>query len=378
LRLGIDCQLLDAPSGIGRYTRSLIRGLLSCMGEDDELSLLTHKQMRVEGYPAGVRSIAVGMRQRLLWANLTLPSLVRGGRFDLYHALDNMSLPLLWPKGRVKYVLTVHDVIPLLTSRSVKRRHRYYFTAFIRRILHLADAIIVDADWTKGLLVERYPEIADRVEVIPLGVDLTRFRPIREALRLSQVRKRYGIGERAYLLFTGVIEPKKNLAVLLRAYAQLVRSQGIHRCVGLVIAGPTGWRYREVLDVAATLGLLKDVVFTGPIEEDDLPTLYAGAELFVFPSLYEGFGLPPLEAMACGTPVIASDRGALPEVVGEAGVLINPEDIEGLAGQIDLLLADTGRRAALRQAGLARVQCFTWEKCAQRTFATYESMIAKT
>jgi glycosyltransferase involved in cell wall biosynthesis len=378
LRVGIDCQRLDAQSGIGRYTRSLTRGLLSCIGEDDELMFLMYKETRAEGYPAHVRSLAVGIRQRFLWVNLRLPLLVRRGRLDLYHALDNMSLPALWPKGQVKYILTIHDLIPLLTSIAVKRAHRYYFTASIRRILRLADAVIVDSEWTKGIIVERYPEMSDRLSVIPLGVDPALFRPIGDPHELSRVRERYGLGGRAYLLFTGVIEPKKNLSTLLRAYAQLARTQGIHRHVMLVIAGPRGWRHREVFDLASTLGLMEDVVFTGPVDEGDLPALYSGAELFVFPSLYEGFGLPPLEAMACGIPVIASNRGALPEVMGEAAVMVNPEDVKDLAANIERLLVDEGRREALRQAGLAHARHFTWERCAQLTFATYESVIAKT
>jgi glycosyltransferase involved in cell wall biosynthesis len=377
LRVGIDCQLLHAQSGIGRYSRSLTRSLPAFIGGDDELFLLMYKKGKAEHYPSQVRALHVGVRQRFLWANLSLPLMLRRCRFDLYHALDNMSLPVLWPKGRVKYILTIHDLIPLLVSNSVRRAHRYYFRASIGRILQLADAIIVDSEWTKGLVVERYPAMNTRVHVIPLGVDLSLFRPISDQQALFGVRQKYGLGNRAYLLFTGVIEPKKNLSVLLRTYAQLTRTKRLGKEVMLVIAGPKGWRHREVFDLAETLGLGEDVVFPGPIDEVDLPALYSGAQLFVFPSLYEGFGLPPLEAMACGTPAIVSNRGALPEVIGEAGVMVDPGDMQGLAAHITILLEDEKRRAALREAGLAHARNFSWARCAHLTFDTYERTIAR-
>jgi glycosyltransferase involved in cell wall biosynthesis len=189
---------------------------------------------------------------------------------------------------------------------------------------------------------------------------------------LAAVRAKYHLPER-FILFVGTIEPRKNLVTLLEAFAAL-RSGGRHPGLGLVIAGGKGWLYGEFFERLRTLGLEKTVILTGYVPEADLPALLNSAEVFAFPSSFEGFGLPPLEAMACGVPVVCSNATSLPEVVGEAGLLVPPDDAASWTEALGRLLDDAELRGELRARGLARARLYTWEAAAQKTLAVYEAV----
>jgi glycosyltransferase involved in cell wall biosynthesis len=203
----------------------------------------------------------------------------------------------------------------------------------------------------------------EKVEVIYCGVDKA-FRPFPER-KVASFRQQRGLPEKI-ILFVGTIEPRKNLARLVEAYSHLR-----DRSVKLVIGGARGWLYEEVFARVEELELTGDVLFPGYIPPDELPLWYNVAELFVYPSLYEGFGLPPLEAMACGTPVITSNVSSLPEVVGEAGLTVDPMDSEGLAETINQMLDDGALRQSMRERGLARASRFSWTKAARETVRVY-------
>lgn len=186
------------------------------------------------------------------------------------------------------------------------------------------------------------------------------------------MQRRYRLPSQ-YLLFVGTLEPRKNLTTLLQAYA-LLRAEGCGKHLKLVVAGRRGWLYADIFDTVRTLALDEEIIFTGFVDDEDLPDLYRGARLLVFPSLYEGFGLPILEAMASGVPVITSNLASMPEVAGDAAVLVDAHDPKAIAESIAQVLAEDQLREALIQKGLARARCFTWESVAQKTLELYAAL----
>ncbi|MBI3802781.1 MAG: glycosyltransferase family 4 protein [Nitrospirae bacterium] len=205
----------------------------------------------------------------------------------------------------------------------------------------------------------------------PLGME-AHFKPVPVAF-LNPVLSKYGLKPGSYILYIGTLEPRKNIINLLRAYATLPTR--LREQYPLVLGGGMGW-LMETLDMQIQkLGIQSSTIKTGYLPGGDLPALYSGAAVFVFPSLYEGFGLPPLEAMACGTPVITSNVSSLPEVVGEAGVQVHPEDVGRLAAEIEDLITDPARRALLSQKGLERAKQFSWERCAALTLDVYDRVV---
>jgi glycosyltransferase involved in cell wall biosynthesis len=231
-----------------------------------------------------------------------------------------------------------------------------------------AARVIAVSAHTASDVVARLGVPPERVAVVPNAVG-EEFRPEPDARVLAEFRAAKGLPER-FVLFVGTLEPRKNVAGLLRAFARVAAAEPE---VPLVIAGGKGWLYDEIFALHKQLGLGDRVRFTGYAAAEELPRLYAAATVFVYPSFYEGFGLPPLEAMACGTPVVASNASSLPEVVGEAGLTVDPRDEGALAAALLLLLRDPDRRAALRAAGLARAAGFSWARTVRETRAVYES-----
>jgi glycosyltransferase involved in cell wall biosynthesis len=211
----------------------------------------------------------------------------------------------------------------------------------------------------------------ERVAVVPGGVEPS-FRPIDDPAALRDVRRRYDLGEAPFILTVGVIEPRKNHRLLFEAYRLLRQQRDLpHR---LVVVGRKGWLWEEILEVAESSPYRDDIKLVGFVADEDMPALYSAATAFALPSLYEGFGLPPLEAMACGTPVVVSNTSSLPEVVGDAGLLVEPTDAAALAAALELLLLDEPLRADLRVRALARAATFTWPAAAARLLAVYAQL----
>jgi glycosyltransferase involved in cell wall biosynthesis len=239
------------------------------------------------------------------------------------------------------------------------------------RFLRAADVIIAVSECTRRDAVRLYGIDQAKIRVVYEGVN-PRFRPLDDREQLEALRHRYALPAR-FLLYVGTIEPRKNLPALFEAFKQI----GLPG-VKLVIVGKKGWLYDETFARLQALGLEREVVFTGFVPDDDLPGLYTLAEAFVFPSLYEGFGLPVLEAMACGTPVITGNVSSLPEVMGDAGILVAPGDVGGLVTALKRVLTDSHLRAQMSAKGLAQARKFTWEKAAQETLAVYRRVMQST
>jgi len=368
LRPGILVYGLDRPlSGIGRYSSELI----------SELARL--------GFPI---TLLGGPAPNLLHANMyfsaslpgcnLLPGLITLGNIMVRQAAEHNHLnlihdptgvaPFLFGAGRAKTVVTVHDMLALAfpgTSTLIE----YLITRFwLPIILPHVDAIIVDSQCTKNDILRFTHVPENKIHVILIGQ--RGFAP-GEPGSAQIILERFGLRP-GYILTVSSFEPRRNLERLLEAYA-LLRQEGEER--PLVMVGKPRLSKNPLIRRVEELGLQSHVIFPGYVSSDELPTFYSAADLFVFPSLYEGFGLPPLEAMACGAPVVVSNSSSLPEVVGDSGVFVNPYSVDALADGIRRVLADPSLRANLRERGLRRASLLTWENTARQTAKLYLSLL---
>ncbi len=267
-------------------------------------------------------------------------------------------------------VFTCHDLIPLILRQYFKAHQRLIYRFTHQLALSTARMTIAVSHSTKNDLQRFFRVTPDRIVVVPEGVD-DHFKPPSRA-ELDRVRARYTLPD-CYLLYLGSNKPHKNVLRLVEAFSRSsIRKK--KSGIGLVIAGHWEQRYPQAKELAAQLNLKDCVRFLGPVKDDDLPALYGAAELFVFPSEYEGFGLPILEAMACGAPVVCSNRSSLPEVAGDAALQCDPHDVGALAHAIEQAVLDPDVRATLQQRGLARAAQFSWEQTAQQTLRAYQSL----
>ena len=378
MRIGLDGKILTLRAGgTGRYAINLTRAMLAeaaAHRPDLEFVVLTGPQTSrevMEEFRGRCEVRFLGAKSSVIRSLTLVPAALRRLRVDVFHGMDHVGIPLV---GRsCKYVVTVHDVIPLILPETFTPRHRLVVRMALARVRRKADRVLVPSRAVKRDVVQRvgYPE--GRVVVTPEGCE-PRFRPVRSERILRDVAARYGLPPR-YVLAVGTLEPRKNLTTLLEAFARLRRDGEVEADLRLVLAGARGWLDEPIFATVRSLGLEKAVRFTGFVDDDDLPAVYSGAALFVFPSLHEGFGLPLLEAMACGVPVVTSNISSMPEVAGDAAVLVNPRDADGLAAAIARLLRDEGLRDRLREAGIARARQFSWEATARRTLDAYAAVV---
>jgi glycosyltransferase involved in cell wall biosynthesis len=297
---------------------------------------------------------------RILWEQTALPLAARG--LDLLHGLAFVA-PLLAP---CPTLVTVYDLSFLRTPERFRRGNRWYLQMFTRWSCRRARRIIAISENTRRDLVALFGIPPERVDVVPPGVSPS-FGPLPPD-QVAAFRRAKGLPER-FVLYLGTLEPRKNLITLLEAFARLRPG------VKLVLAGGTGWMFAEVFARVQALGLEGKVVFPGYVPDEELPLWYNAATVFVYPSLYEGFGMPPLEALACGTPVVVSNASALPEAVGDAGVLVRPDAVDEWAQALERLLDDAALRAELGARGRAHAARFSWERAAAGTVAVYHRIL---
>jgi glycosyltransferase involved in cell wall biosynthesis len=296
---------------------------------------------------------------RLFWEQAIQPWAARRAHLDLLHCPAFVG-PLV---GNVPFVVTIHDLSFLLCPEGFRGGNRTYLRLLTGWSVRRARRVIAVSESTRQDLVRLYGLVPDRVDVVPNGVD-TAFRPL-PAGEVAAFQVRQGLPEQ-FLLFVGTLEPRKNIVRLVEAYARLPQE----RCP-LLLVGGKGWFYEQVFRRVKELDLAEEVRFVGYVPAEDLPWWYNAATALVYPSLYEGFGLPALEAMACGTPVITSNTSSLPEVVGQAGTLVEPTDVAALAAALQRVLQDAARRAQMRTAGLAQAARFSWSGTASGTVNSY-------
>ncbi len=283
---------------------------------------------------------------------------------DLVHAPS----PAVPPTGAVPLVVTVHDAAPLVIPEAFTRRgvtfHRQGFAAAARR----ARLVIAVSEFSADEIATHTAIPRERIRVVPNGVDVERATPT----AIDDARRAFGIDDRPYVFWAGTFQPRKNVRVLLDAFARLDADQVPHR---LVLAGPPGWKPDDT-DAVAARALGDRVRLLGPVAREHLFPLFAGADLFAFPSRHEGFGIPVAEAMAQGTAVVCSDIPALREVAGDAARFVGPDDLDGWIAAFRTLLTDADARARLVSAGTERVGRYSWERCARETVAVYEEALS--
>jgi glycosyltransferase involved in cell wall biosynthesis len=363
LAVGLVHYGLDRrAAGIGRYTLELSNVLA-------EQGLAVHRLWAGARPPLAQGEVLRGAR--------LLPGLLTLGQWQIAHLARRLGLDAVHdPTGTMSLlltsaarILTIHDAIPYTYPCSSTRLDWFIHHAWLPWAVRAADAVLTDSARSREDIVTHLHVAPERVVVVPLAAD-RRFRPM-EAVEVDPVLRRYGV-ERPYILYVGSLEARKNLPRLLEAYARL--RQWSARWT-LVIVGARRVKASPIFEAARRLCLEPHVRFTGYVDDDHLPALYAGADLFVFPSLYEGFGLPVLEAMASGTPVVTSNTSSLPEVAGDAALMVDPTCVEALAEAMQRVLSDENFRAALRQRGLQRAAGFSWERTARETVAVYEKVL---
>ena len=372
MRVAIDAiPLVAAKTGIGHYTDALADSLAR-IHTDHQYTLLSPFDFAFpvrEGTPPNLSKVFLPMRSIFRhWWLVGSSALMQMSPYDLFHG-TNYCIPIFAP---CPTVVTVHDLSLFNQSHTHDddnvRRGRRRIPVMMKR----ASLIIAPSEWTRQEILARFPIHPERIRVVAEAAREGMVPLPPEACQ--EVLKRHGLTQ-PYLLYVGTIEPRKNLPLLLRAYHALLTSTP-HR-PRLVIAGGKGWKYEEVFDLVDQLQLREQVQFLGYVDDEDLPALYSSTACFVYPSVYEGFGLPPLEAMACGAPVITSNATSLPEVVGEAGLMHPASEAEALTAGLARILGETGLRQHLREAGLARSAQFSWDRAARETQAIYDEVFVK-
>ena len=374
MRVAIDYTAgIDQGAGIGRYTRSLTSALAR-MDSTDQFILFSSEAPRPDrGFPEAAnlrpRVFHVGSRaMTILWQRLRipLPAEVLTGPVDVFHGPDYTVPPVI----KARRVVTVHDLSFLVYPECAVPSLAQYLTRVTRRAVAAADRVVADSQRTADDLVERMGVSREKIRVVYLGVDPA-YQPTREPARLAALDARYEL-QHPLVLAVGTLEPRKNYERLIEAFAQASRAPDGPRM--LVIAGRKGWLYEGVLAAVEKQGVEGLVRFLDYVPEADLPTLYHSAEVLAMPSLYEGFGIPVLEAMASGTPVVCSDGGSLPEVAGDATLIVAPEDVAGLSEALRRAVSDPALRESLVARGLARARQFSWEAAARAHVAIYHEV----
>ncbi|OKH25539.1 glycosyl transferase family 1 [Hydrococcus rivularis NIES-593] len=290
-------------------------------------------------------------------------------KYQLYHS-SYFSLPPHNILGNIPRILTIHDLIPVKFPKLVTQKVYYQFLKTLNSIDKNNDWIICNSEYTKNDFCEYTRMNSDRVFITPLAT-ASYFHPVTESEIIKTTLRRYQIPNTPYLLSLCTLEPRKNLSFLIRCFSQII-ADNTNLDINLVLVGVAGWKNSEIFKSAQENPRLKSrIIFTGYIPDEDLSAIYSSATAFVYPSLYEGFGLPPLEAMQCGTPVITSNTSSLPEVVGDAGITIDPKQEDELCDALLKVINDSELRASLSQKGIERVSQFSWARCAEETIKVY-------
>jgi glycosyltransferase involved in cell wall biosynthesis len=424
--LGLAQKNIWARTGIFRVTENLLRGLISSgecellfslekapetwegfneyllVNEDlKDIQILNHNYLRniyllfrkkgIQALP--IREVFKFQNRHQFFDNLMLLGRIRRRLFNLVEPeiekqLEKNSLAILnqadifhspfleipsylYKEERIKKFLTIYDIIPIKFSQYVTDSHAIYFKRFIDNI-QLDTWIICISEFSKNDFIEYKRIDANKVFVIPLAASPNIFYQCKEQEKITLIREKYQIPEGEYILSLNTLEPRKNIKNVIEAFADLILTQQLNN-LNLVLVGAKGWKYDQINSTLSKYPeLRKKIVLTGYVDDRDLAALYSGALVFVFPSIYEGFGLPVLEAMQCGAPVITSNTSSLPEVIGDAGIMIEPSDKAALSQSILNIYQDTNLWQQMSTDGLERSKLFSWKICVQHTIEAYK------
>lgn len=352
--------------GIGNYVVSLVNWLQKTDKENEYLIFVGKENEHFFKKAKNFKFHNIGVFNknwliRIIWEQLLLPSILRRKKIDILHSPGFVS-PIL---KNTKQIVTIHDMTFFTHSHFHLSSKVKYFGKLIPISIQRADMVITDSESTKKDIIKLLKTDSNKIKTVHLGTD---FKPKIGAQ--TWIRQKYKI-KSPFVLYTGTIEPRKNIANLIRAYAKIaskIKQQ-------LVIVGKKGWMYDEVFELVEKLGLKERVIFAGYIPDKDLESFYSAADLFIYPSYYEGFGIPVVEAMACGCPVITSNNSSLSEIASGAALLINnPDDIDEIARKMQRVILNKKLQKTLKQKGFARSKVFSWEKTAEKTLRAYKAL----
>lgn len=354
MKIGIDYQTaLGQKTGFGFYVENLVKNL----------EAIDKKNQYILFRPKSKEDFST--IRRFWWDQFIIPAKALKNRVDILHQ-PAFAAPIFYPG---KIIITVHDLIAMFIGSDIPFISRQYFGRWMPLTHKRADHIITISEHTKKDIINLLKIPEEKITVIPLAASQS-FKPIKEKSRLAEIKNKFKTGD-VFFLHVGTITPRKNLELIVSAFAELAKSDGEAK---LVIAGKKGWFYEKLHKIIKNLAIEKRVVFTDYITEEEKILLYNAATALVFPSIYEGFGLPPLEAMSCGLPVIASSASSIPEVVGEAGILLDPNDLEGWAQAMRQVIHLEKLRQKMSGDGLKQAKKFSWQKTAEKTIEVYEKV----
>jgi len=367
VRIGLEvCAVTEPRTGVGHYVGATVAALLA--HREHEYLLYADRPLRPElgRLPAPIvpRHSPAG---RWIWMQTTLPRALRRSRPDVCH-FTNALAPL---RPAVPYAMTIHDVWPILHARGHPLGRRAWWRVAVPRLAGLAGAVLTPSEASRGDVLRTLPVEPERVHVVP-GAPAPGLARVRDEAQLAAVRERYRLPP-AFVVHVGALEPRKNLPRLIAAMRRVRRLGDVHR---LVLVGPRGWRApRSLVAEIERARRAGEVHVCGYVPARDLAAILTLATALAYPSLYEGFGLPPLEAMACGTPVVAGDRGAVREVCGDAALLVDPDDEAALASALAAVLSEPRLREELARRGRERAASFSWARSAELTLAAYAAAL---
>jgi glycosyltransferase involved in cell wall biosynthesis len=373
MRIGINFHTSDNYiSGVEYYSLGLLKGLLHIDKRNDYV-VYTNQPDLVREHVSSFENLTINgighpkiRLARILWEHTQLPGLAVKEKLDVLHCLSYIC-PIC--RSSVPYVVTVHDTIAIDHPRWCKPTNALYFNLSMGAAIRRASRVISVSECTADDLKRNFQLCCSKLRVIYPGVDGI-FNASADFSHQDEVRKRYGLPDR-YVLFVGNIEPKKNIGTLLRVLAKL-REQGLpHK---LVLTGKRTWRSGSELGGIYKEAASGNIVLAGYVARNDLPPVYQMADVFVFLSLYEGFGFPPLEAMACGTPVVSSSRGALKETIGNSAIVVDPLDVDEITQAVISMATNTSLREKYVRLGLKKSRFFNWDKSAGQMLSVYEEV----
>lgn len=373
--IGLNAHLLNLSgnyrsAGINWYIYHLLQNLSST--PDLRYTVFLNESRAHEHFELGIARSHLPTYKpivRILWEQFAQPFALKHNRIDLLHALA-FAGPLA---TSIPWIATVYDLSFMLYPQSFNTANRVYLTWAVRHSLRHADRVIAISESTKRDMVRLFGASPDKIAVVYCASD-ENFAPAKNPASIAEFRQRKNLPDK-FILHVGTIEPRKNIARLVRAFARAKRSAHLpHR---LVLVGARGWKYADIDAAIEQAGIQNDVIFAGYAPQNELPLWYQAADLLAYPSIYEGFGLPPLEAMACGTPVVTSNAASIPEVVGDAALTVAPDDETALGNAIIRALTDQAWREQMMARGLAQAKKFSWERAAQETVALYRTVLAE-